>query len=1014
LYFNSLCFPSPYHPSLTAASLKTVFKALGAAFGAAAAAATTKFLFEKRRSAAAIELANILSNLDSPTSLTRDMVTALETKYGAPLYVCCPQDIKTVYGLFVEAAVPPGDEPMTGDEPVLIQNFKAALELPDIEAAPAHIEVGRRVLRGRLEAGSRSEDVAARKAFQKLVYISNLVFGDRQAAFLLPWQRVFGLSNAQLQIARRDNAKALFNSKLHSMTGGQGLAAADKNLLVQLKALQQEVRLADDEATEVMQEVARTKVEQLFTTAIDCIKRRTRVIDHSEAVTAVKAAVDLNKGLKALANDADVVAGVGPTSVAGSVWESAEGRNRDLRDLFKSYLEAQVNAANAFDTSLEADAAELRSMMGLGIKEAASLETEVKEKAYRKLLREEFTSGRLDAAASKAEVLGELLEKVSWDADAAMELHQTLYKQKLTSLLDEKKSLSDNDVDELSRLQRLLCVPNDVRDAMHAELCGAIFRDAVSQALAAGVETFGFEDRKKVKAAYQAVRLDRPSARTILSDASRKYLLQYVTKSRIQRSRVDAAKELKKMVMFSNIVLAPLLDDLKTDEDRKKEAEETEQQAKIQEMIAKAREEAEKKEKEGKEAEAAGSGTVKSEEEKEKEDKDQAEALLDALENVAATDGEEKKEEEELVWVGETKAKEKTQTAATVASSATEEREKGEGETSSSSSTTKTPPPKPIGQKEITLATDLDQRDRLDIYKNFLMYCMTGDVVQGPMGVTMVTERDDTEFARLSQLGDILGLTQMDVYGVHQDLAETAFKQQVQSAMSDGMLTPDRAASLEGLREKMGLPKEAAEKIIKGFQNQRVIESMQAAKAQGTLTLDRVLELKDSGIDVSSLLGEDARQQLYRQEALTRLTDGTGNFDAQRLLETLPTDLAIDVTKAKKTVTDMAKERRRTTLVQAVSYLRQKNISETVKSLNNLSAMGMAAPDLPAEKWDQHEEVADLFSVYASKEKEGEKRAAIAKVLGITEGEAATLGEIVDDGRFKLTQEAESEQEAFF
>lgn len=908
---------------------------------------------------------------------------------------------------------------MTGDEPALIQNFKAALDLPDIEAAPAHIEVGRRVLRGRLEAGSRSEDVAARKAFQKLVYISNLVFGDRQAAFLLPWQRVFGLSNAQLQIARRDNAKSLFNSKLNAMTGGQGLAAADKNLLVGLKALQEEVRLADDEAAEVMQEVARTKVEQLFTTAIECIKRRTRVIDHSEAVTAVKAAVALNKGLKALANDADVVSGVGPTSVAGSVWEAAEGRNRDIRDLFKAYLEAQVNAASAFDSSLETDAAELRSMMGLGIKEAASLETEVKEKAYRKLLREEFISGRLDAAASKAEVLGELLEKVSWDADAAMELHQTLYKQKLTSLLDEKKSLSDSDVDELSRLQRLLCVPNDVRDAMHAELCGAIFRDAVSQALAAGVETFGFEDRKMVKAAYQAVRLDRPTARNLLSDASRKYLLQYVTKSRIQRSRVDAAKELKKMVMFSNIVLAPLLDDLKTDEDRKKEAEEAEQQAKIQEMIAKAREEAEKKEKEEKEAEAAG--TVKSEEEKEKEEKGQAEALLDALENAAATDEEEKKEEE-LVWVGETKAKEKeskpasskkTETDAAVTTSTEEERKKGETSSSSSTATT-TPPPKPIGQKEITLERDLDQRDRLDIYKNFLMYCMTGDVVQGPMGVTMVTERDDTEFARLSQLGDILGLTQMDVYGVHQDLAETAFKQQVQSAMSDGMLTPDRAASLEGLREKMGLPKEAAEKIIKGFQNQRVIESMQAAKAQGTLTLDRVLELKDSGIDVSSLLGEDARQQLYRQEAMTRLTDGTGNFDAQRLLETLPTDLAIDVIKAKKTVTDMAKERRRTTLVQAVSYLRQKNISDTVKSLNNLSAMGMAAPDLPAEKWDQHEEVADLFSVYASKEKEGEKRAAIAKVLGITEGEAATLGEIVDDGRFKLTQEAESEQEAFF
>jgi len=38
----------------------------------------------------------------------------------------------------------------------------------------------------------------ARKTFQKLIYVSNLVFGDRQAAFLLPWGRVFGLNDAQV------------------------------------------------------------------------------------------------------------------------------------------------------------------------------------------------------------------------------------------------------------------------------------------------------------------------------------------------------------------------------------------------------------------------------------------------------------------------------------------------------------------------------------------------------------------------------------------------------------------------------------------------------------------------------------------------------------------------------------------------------------------------------------------------------------------------------------------------
>ena len=39
-------------------------------------------------------------------------------------------------------------------------------------------------------------------------------------------------------------------------------------------------------------------------------------------------------------------------------------------------------------------------------------------------------------------------------------------------------------------------------------------------------------------------------------------------------------------------------------------------------------------------------------------------------------------------------------------------------------------------QKEITLREDLSARDRLDIYRNFLLYCMSGDVVALPMGST--------------------------------------------------------------------------------------------------------------------------------------------------------------------------------------------------------------------------------------------------------------------------------------
>lgn len=38
------------------------------------------------------------------------------------------------------------------------------------------------------------------QTFQKLIYVSTLTFGDRQAAYLLPWQRVFGIDPAQVSV----------------------------------------------------------------------------------------------------------------------------------------------------------------------------------------------------------------------------------------------------------------------------------------------------------------------------------------------------------------------------------------------------------------------------------------------------------------------------------------------------------------------------------------------------------------------------------------------------------------------------------------------------------------------------------------------------------------------------------------------------------------------------------------------------------------------------------------------
>jgi Chloroplast envelope transporter len=107
----------------------------------------------------------------------------------------------------------------SGDEAGKVAAFKDALGLADEDAAPVHIEVGRRLTRASAEVKDRAGQFEQRKAFQRLVYVSALVFGDQKAAFLLPWRRVFNLTDAQLFVARRDNARAVFAGHLAARGG---------------------------------------------------------------------------------------------------------------------------------------------------------------------------------------------------------------------------------------------------------------------------------------------------------------------------------------------------------------------------------------------------------------------------------------------------------------------------------------------------------------------------------------------------------------------------------------------------------------------------------------------------------------------------------------------------------------------------------------------------------------------------------------------------------------------------
>lgn len=85
-----------------------------------------------------------------------------------------------------------------------------------------------------------------------------------------------------------------------------------------------------------------------------------------------------------------------------------------------------------------------------------------------------MTSGRLDAAASKAEVLADLCDRLNFDPDAASALHRQLYRQKLDSLL-EKQHLTGPALCCLSLSDPAKSPPGEE----HMGICREVFSDVL-------------------------------------------------------------------------------------------------------------------------------------------------------------------------------------------------------------------------------------------------------------------------------------------------------------------------------------------------------------------------------------------------------------------------------------------------------------------------------------------------------------------------------------------------------
>ena len=935
--------------SVTPANVRTGARVALTAVVGGGAAYGVSVADKKRFTAAPKTLWNSLQGRD-PLSVTEEEVAAVGARFGISNFgQACSTELTELYDVYLMSVVPQGMDSVQGWEAAALAQFRRTLGIDDASAAQAHLEAGRRLFRKRIELGStdKDTDLESRKEFQKLVFISTQTFGEEQARFLLPWKRVFRVSDAQVDLANRDNASQLLRT---SIKNSGAIANVDGAAIAAAAEYQAELNLDDDAAGEIARDLATARVAEIVNKAITLNKERGSARDVGAICGNVEEVLAYNAKLNAAQGS---FPGVGPVTLFGGEFD---GKMTELKDVFTTYLEEGIKGFT-FSAQLNEKLSKLRLVFGMGNKEADEIVLASTTTAYRMALRDAVKSGKLETAESPAKVLQKMCEGLRFPPEVAAGIHEENYRTKLESVISASKKLTDADVEALGRIRKLLCVPKGVVEKLHFQICGDVYRAAVRSALSVPTESFtpALRDRcKKVKA---DVRIDDETALKILAVEARKQFNVYIRTSKAIRNRVDSQKEIRKMIFYNQSVVTPLVRDV-----TKAKAEAA--AAELAELLKEAQEAAKKEEEE--EAKAAAAASAESTD-------------TDSLRGAAEGQGFDSEEKaSEAPEVAEAKKEEDVVVQ--------QEEEQY--------------------QKEVTLAEDLDVVTRQAMYREYLMFCMTGDQVNAPMGVRINIERDQSEFKRLSQLGDILGLGMMEVGQVHKDLADKAFRNQAEQMLGDGRgLTAERAEKLKEIQQQLNLPEAEAQKIIKGITSQRMMQNVSQQIAAGTLDGAEIRKMADAGVEIERMIPEDKRMNLFRKNAERRLGDGSGSADIDALTTTLVEDLKIDGEKAKKELKTIAADKKRSQMIQGVAVLRQKKAADVLACCRNLVACHTVAPDSKLE-WKVESEVFDMYSVFVQEVSDATERKVLQSALNISDDNAQKLERIVAEGAFKFSEDA--------
>merc|ERR1712113_438606 len=418
---------------------------------------------------ALMELKNKFTELKDPSCFDDKLVHKISNKFGVDITGKLNKELCPIYSAYVSNLLETSSQ-LRGNEIELIKKFKKSLRISDENAASTHVDIGLRIKRLKDETSCRKKASEHFKKLKNLIFVSTQVFGVKRS-YLIPWQNLFNLSEAQLCVTNRVVSEELFMNRI--TTSVKPLLCADKKLFDSLILYANDISLPMDSALAIIKDAIERDVHAVLSKAYESLHWNV-VSKHSDLVVPIKRMLKDIARLNILLTSKFTT---GSQQIKFTISKKKNNFKIEYNKIFRVFLENCMSNGeySCFD---EEYAHELFFILGIEKEKYIEIMSDVLQKTYRQVLCKNFTSGLLESSKSKAFLLNNLCMSLNFSHEKAKEVNYSIFQTRLKQLVVKKK-ITKVEEDELETLRLQLCIKEYQARKFKKDILGWLYKQAI-------------------------------------------------------------------------------------------------------------------------------------------------------------------------------------------------------------------------------------------------------------------------------------------------------------------------------------------------------------------------------------------------------------------------------------------------------------------------------------------------------------------------------------------------------